>query len=84
VNRIGYIRTSDSKIDKAPNEVAIPCGISKRITISGTKLNVELHGSHNSAVITKSGTSKEILDVSFLGYEEAIGGGRYLNPKKIA
>jgi hypothetical protein len=59
VDRIGYIRTSDSKIDKAPNEVAIACGISKRITISSTKLNVELHRSHNGALITKSYTGKE-------------------------
>jgi hypothetical protein len=84
VDRIGYIRTSDSEIDKAPNEVAIAGGISEWITISSTKLNVELHRSHNGALITKSGTNKKILNIFFLGDEEAIRGRRNLNPEKIA
>jgi hypothetical protein len=39
--------------------------IRKRITIRSTKLNIELYASLNSALITKSCTSKEILDIFF-------------------
>jgi len=84
VDRIGDGRTRNSKIDKAPNEVAIASGIRKRVTVRSTKLNVELHRSHNSALITESGTSKKILNIFFLRDEEAIRGRRHLNPKKIA
>jgi hypothetical protein len=38
----------------------------------------------SSALITKSCTSKEILDVLFLGDIESIRGGGSLNPKKAA
>jgi hypothetical protein len=36
------------------------------ITIIRTKLNIELHKSLNNALITKSSTRKEILDILFL------------------
>jgi hypothetical protein len=39
--------------------------IMERITIRSTKLNIELHGSLNSALTTKSSTSKKILDILF-------------------
>src|SRR3989337_2239381 len=81
---IGDVRTCNSKIDKAPNEVAIASGIGKRITVRSTKLNVEHHRSHNSALITESGASKKILNIFFLGDVEAIRGRGDLNPKKIA
>jgi hypothetical protein len=84
MNRIGYIRSSDSKIDKAPNKMVIARRIRKRITIRSAKLDIELHRSLNSAVITKSSTSKEILDILFLGDIKSIGGGGNLNPKKVA
>ncbi|XP_040245347.1 uncharacterized protein [Aegilops tauschii subsp. strangulata] len=48
------------------------------------KLNVELHRSHNCALITKSSTSKKILNILFLGDVETIRGRGDLNPKKIA
>jgi hypothetical protein len=67
MNRIGYIGSSDSKIDKAPNKMAITRRIRKRVTIRSTKLDIELHRSLNSALITKISTSKEILNVLFLG-----------------
>ena len=82
MDRIGYVRTRNSKIDKAPNEVAIASGIGKRVTVRSTKLNIELHRSHNSALITKSGTSKKIRTIFLLGDVEAIRGRRNLNPKK--
>jgi hypothetical protein len=84
INRIGYIGLSDSKIDKAPNKMAIARQIRKRVTIRSTKLDIELHRSLNSTLITKSSTSKEILDILLLGDIKAIQSGGNLNPKKVA
>jgi hypothetical protein len=84
VDRIGDVRTRNSKIDKTANEVTIASGIRKRVTIRGTKLNVELHRSHNCALITESSARKKILNIFFLGDVEAIRGRGNLNPKKIA
>jgi hypothetical protein len=47
------------------------------------KLNIELHGSLNSALITKSNTSKKISDILFLRDIEAIRDGGNLNSKKV-
>ena len=58
MDRIGDVRTRNSKIDKAANKVMIASGIRKRITIRGTKLNIELHRSHNSALITESSAAR--------------------------
>jgi hypothetical protein len=67
MDKIGYIRSRDSKIVKTPNKMMIACRIRERITIRRTKLDVKLHRSLNSAVITKSSTSKEIMDIIFMG-----------------
>jgi hypothetical protein len=74
----------DSKIDKTPNKMTIARWIRERITIRSVKLDIELHRSLNSALITKSSTSKEILDIVFLGDIKSIGTGGNLNPKKVA
>src|SRR3954451_10984763 len=84
MNRIRDIRTSDSKINKTPNKMAITSGIGKRITISRTKLNIKLHRSLNSALIHKSSSRKKILNILFLRDRKAIRSGGYLNPKKIS
>jgi hypothetical protein len=84
MNMIRYIWSSDSNIDKAPNKMAIARRIRKRITIRSAKLDIELHRSLNSAFITKSSTSKEILDILFLGDIKSITSGGNLNPKKVA
>ena len=84
MDRIGDVRTRNSKIDKAANEVTIASGIRKRVTIRATKLNVELHRSHNGAVITESNSSEKILNIFLLRDVEAIRGRGDLNPKKIA
>ena len=84
MDRIGDVRACNSQIDKAANEVTIASGIRKRVTIRGTKLNIELHGSDNNALITESSASKKILNLFFLGDVEAIRGRGDLNPKKIA
>jgi hypothetical protein len=54
---------SDSKIDKAPKKMAIARQIRKKVTIRSTKLDIELQRSLKSALITKSSTSKEILNI---------------------
>jgi hypothetical protein len=84
MNQIGYIGSSDSEIDKTPNKMMIARGIRKRVTIRSTKLDIELHRSLNSALITKISTSKKILDILFLGDIKAIQSGGNLNPKKVA
>jgi hypothetical protein len=48
------------------------------------KLDIELHRSLNNALITKSSTSKKILDILFLGDIKTIRSGGNLNPKKVA
>jgi hypothetical protein len=49
-----------------------------------TKLDIELYRSLNNALITKSSTSKKILDVLFLGDIKTIRIGGNLNPKKVS
>src|SRR4051812_42232268 len=84
MNRIRDVRTSDSKINKTPNEMTITRRIRKRITISKLKLNIKLHRGLNSALIPKSSTSKKILNILFLGDIKAIRSGGNLNPKKVS
>jgi hypothetical protein len=84
MNRIRYVRTSDSKINKTPNKMAITRRVWKRITISRTKLNIKLHRNLNSALIPKSSTRKKILNILFLRDRKTIRSGGYLNPKKVA
>jgi hypothetical protein len=67
MDRVGYIWMSDNKIDKTPTKIMIVCRIRERITIRRTKLDIELHRSLNSALITNSSTSKEIMDILSLG-----------------
>jgi hypothetical protein len=84
MNRIRDIWTSDSKIDKTPNKMTITYRVRKRITITSTKLDIELHRSLNSALIPKSSTSKKILNILLLGDRKTIRSGGNLDPKKIA
>jgi hypothetical protein len=64
--------------------VTITCRVRKRITITSTKLDIELHGSLNSTLIPKSSTGKMILDILFLGDRKTIRSGGNLDPKKVA
>jgi hypothetical protein len=73
-----------ARLDKAPNKMTITCRVKKRITITSTKLDIELHRSLNSALIPKSSTSKKILDILFLRDRKTIRSGGNLNPKKVA
>jgi hypothetical protein len=54
--------------------------IRKWISIRGTKVDIKLHMCLNSVLITKSGTSKEVLDVLI----EAVRGRGSLNPMEAA
>ncbi|KAK1644053.1 hypothetical protein QYE76_061858 [Lolium multiflorum] len=63
VDWVGDVRTCDSKVDKTPNQVTIASRVRKRITISGTEADIELHRSLDNALITKSGTSEKVLNI---------------------
>jgi DNA polymerase III sliding clamp (beta) subunit (PCNA family) len=57
--------------------------ITKKLTISGTNMNIELHRSLNGTVIRKRSTIKKTLNVhTFLEIEALMCGGD-LNSKKI-
>src|SRR3954467_3820998 len=84
MNKIRDVRTSDSKINKTPDKMTITRRIRKRITISKLKLNIKLHRGLNSALIPKSNTSKEILNILFLRDVKAIRSRGNLNPKKVS
>jgi hypothetical protein len=47
-------------------------------------VNIELYRSLNNVLISKSSTSKEILDIIILENKETIRGRRNLTPKKVA
>jgi hypothetical protein len=57
--------------------------ILKRFIISGHKVNIELHESLNSPVISKRSTIKKILNILLLRQKEPLRHGGDLNPKKI-
>jgi hypothetical protein len=57
--------------------------ILKRFTISGHKVNIELHGSLSSPVINKRSTIKKILNILLLRQKEPLRCGGDLNPKKV-
>jgi hypothetical protein len=56
--------------------------ILKRFTIGGHKVNIELHGSLSSPVISKRSTIKEILNILLLRQKEPLR-REDLNPKKV-
>jgi hypothetical protein len=57
--------------------------ILKRFTTSGHKVNIELHESLSSPVISKRSTIKKILNILLLRQKELLGRGGDLNPKKV-
>ena len=44
MDRIGDVRTRNSKVDNDANEVTIASGIRKRVTVRGTKLKLSSIG----------------------------------------
>jgi hypothetical protein len=61
------VRTSDTKVNKVPNNMVIEVWILARITISSTKLKVELHRSLSNQMICEPITITDILNVLLLG-----------------
>jgi hypothetical protein len=57
--------------------------ILKRLTISGHKVNIELHGSLSSSMISKRSAIKKILNILLLRQKEPLRRGRDLNPKEV-
>jgi hypothetical protein len=58
--------------------------ILKRFTIIGHKVNIELHGSFSSPVISKRSTIKKILNILLLRQKEPLRRGGDLNTKKVS
>jgi hypothetical protein len=63
--------------------MTITSRILKRFTISGHKVNIELHGSLSSPVISKRSTIKKILNILLLRQKEPLRRGGDLNPEII-
>jgi hypothetical protein len=75
MNRVSDIRTGDPKVNKAPNKLTIASGISKWSTVGGAEVNVELHRSVNSAVISESSTGEKVLNILLLREKDTISCG---------
>jgi hypothetical protein len=82
MNKMCDVRASDPKINKAANKLAIASRISKRSTISGSEVNIELHRSV-STVISEGSTGEQVLSVLFLGKKNTIRGGGDLKTKEV-
>jgi hypothetical protein len=78
--RVWNVRSSDINVNKTPYNMTITSKILKMFTISGDKVNIELHRSLSSPVISKRSTIKKILNILFLRQKELRRGGD-LNPK---
>jgi hypothetical protein len=63
--------------------MTITSRILKRLTISGCKVNIELHGSLSSLMISKRTSVEKILYILLLRQKEPLRRGGDLNPKKV-
>jgi hypothetical protein len=81
--RVWNVRSSDTKVNKTPYNMMITSRTLKRFIISGHKVNIELHGSLSSQVISKRSMIKKILNILLLRQKEPIRRGGDLNPKKV-
>jgi hypothetical protein len=80
---IWNIRSSDTKVNKTPYNVTITSRILKRLIINGCKVNIELHGSLSSLIISKRSSIEKILNILLLRQKEPLRCERDLNPKKV-
>jgi hypothetical protein len=83
VYRVWNVRSSDIKVNKTPYNIMIMSRILKRLTISGHKVNIELHRSLSSPVISKRSVIKKILNILLLRQKEPLRRGD-LNPKEVS
>jgi hypothetical protein len=81
--RVWNVRSNVTKINKTPYNVTITSGILKRLTISGRKVNIELHGSLSSSVIGERSSIEKILNILLLRQKEPLRRGGNLNHKKV-
>jgi hypothetical protein len=72
---IRNVRSNDTKVNKTPYNVTITSGILKMLTISGSKVNIELHGSINSLVISKRSSIEKTLNTLLSRLEESLSHG---------
>jgi hypothetical protein len=63
--------------------MTITSRILKRLTISECKVNIELHGSLNSLVISKRSSMEKILNILLLRQKEPLRHGGDLNLKEV-
>lgn len=80
---IRNIRSSDPKVNKTSNNMLIASEISKKLIVNGLEMNIEFHGSLNSAMISDRSVIKEILNILLLGEIETFRCRRDLNPKEV-
>jgi hypothetical protein len=81
--RVRDIRTSNTKVNKTPNNVTITSRILKRFTIRGTKMNIEFHRSVNCPLIGKRGLIKKIQNLLLLRQIKTLRWRGKLYPMKI-
>jgi hypothetical protein len=80
--RVRNVESRDTKVNKTPYNVTITSRIFKRLTISGCKVNIDLHRSLSSPVISKRSSIEKILNILLLRQKEPLG-HRDLNPKEV-
>jgi hypothetical protein len=83
INRIWNVRYSDTKVNKTHYNVTITSRILNRLTITGCKVNIELHGSLSSPMISKRSSIEKIINILLLGQKESLRRGGDPNPKKV-
>jgi hypothetical protein len=67
------VGSSDIKVNKTPYNVTIMSRILKRLIISGCNLNIELHRSLRSLVISKKNSIEKIVNILLLRQKEPLG-----------
>jgi hypothetical protein len=72
---VHIVRSSDTKLNKTPYNVMIMSRILKRLTISGCKVNIELHESLNSPMISKRSPIEKIMNILLLRQKEPLRHG---------
>jgi hypothetical protein len=81
--RVRNVESRDTKVNKTPYNVTITSRIFKRLTISGCKVNIDLHRSLSSPVISKRSSIEKILNILLLRQKEPLGHRGDLNPKEV-
>jgi hypothetical protein len=84
MNRMLNVRSSDIKVNKTHYNVTITSRILKMLTIGGCKVNIELHGSLSSPMISKRSSIEKIINILLLGQKESLRRGGDPNPKKVS